>query len=177
MASARIRKVKPPLEPEALRELALVYVGKYATTNQKLRRYLQRKIRERGWHDDGDAPVDDIVERFSANGFVDDLAYANAKTGSLLRRGYGAGRIRTTLMQAGIARETTETLSDIDEDAAMAAALAFAKRRRFGPYGSATKDADVRRRQLAAFLRAGHSFAISKRIVDLDGEIVQDLAR
>jgi regulatory protein len=45
----RPRRALPPLDQAALQELALRYVGKYATTRAKLRAYLGRKLRERGW--------------------------------------------------------------------------------------------------------------------------------
>ena len=45
---------RKPLNEERLHELALFYVGKFATTRSKLKGYLNRKLRERGW--EGDSP-------------------------------------------------------------------------------------------------------------------------
>lgn len=38
-----------PLDPARLERLALRYVERFATTRVKLTRYLERKVRERGW--------------------------------------------------------------------------------------------------------------------------------
>ena len=55
----------PPLNAEQLRELALRYVGKYATTRAKLRQYLTRKIRERGWADGAAPDLEALAGRFA----------------------------------------------------------------------------------------------------------------
>ena len=47
MAVPRRRRERPPLDAEKLRELALAYVGRFATTRARLSTYLERKIRER----------------------------------------------------------------------------------------------------------------------------------
>ena len=41
--------MRKPLNEERLHELALFYVGRFATTRAKLIAYLSRKLRERGW--------------------------------------------------------------------------------------------------------------------------------
>ena len=82
-----------PLGPQELERLALFYAGRYASTRAKLRTYLVRKLRERGWEGEGEPPVERLVERFSALGYVDDRAFATARADALGRRGYGARRI------------------------------------------------------------------------------------
>ncbi|MEY3906727.1 MAG: hypothetical protein RIR59_1550, partial [Pseudomonadota bacterium] len=75
-----MRRIVPrtPLTAEALRQLALTYVGRFATSEAKLAAYLTRKVREHGW--DGAAPpataVADIVATMAQQRFVDDRAYA-----------------------------------------------------------------------------------------------------
>ena len=72
-----------PLDAVSLRDLALSYVGRFATTGAKLEAYLARKIRERGVAEDADGrlvelDVAGLVEQFAARGYVDDDAYARA---------------------------------------------------------------------------------------------------
>jgi regulatory protein len=50
------------------------------------------------------------------------------------------------------------------EDGALDAALAFARRKRIGPFGSEPIDRDQRRRHFAQMLRAGHPPDIARRI-------------
>lgn len=158
-----------PLDPARLEELALAYVARFATTAAKLDRYLARKLRERGWSGDGEPPVAALVARFVAAGYVDDAGYARSKTGSLLRRGYGARRIAQALNEAGIGMAIREDLRAGDA-AQRGAALVMARKRGFGPFGAdlqAGPDWPRRReRQLAAMLRAGHPMDSARVLVD-----------
>ena len=97
------RRNPRPLDAPRLEELALAYVARFATSAAKLEGYLRRKLRERGWDGEGAAPVAEIVARFVAAGYIDDAVFARARTGSLLRRGYGVRRIGQALDAAGIA--------------------------------------------------------------------------
>jgi regulatory protein len=54
---------------------------------------------------------------------------------------------------------------------AEAAALAYARRRRLGPFSSQPQDQRQRERALAALLRAGHDYATARRILDLAPEL------
>lgn len=150
--------------------MALAYVARFATSEAKLQGYLARKLRERGWDDEGDpdaGPPDPaaIARRMAQAGYVDDRAFAQAKSGSLLRRGYGQRRIGQALAAAGIGADLRE---DVRADAAAArqAALAMARKRGFGPFGRAVPDRPLREKQIAAMLRAGHSLDMARDLID-----------
>ena len=98
----RHKRVVPPLDRDGLERLAVSYAGRYAVTRAKLKAYLARKLRERGWIGEREPPVDGLVERFARLGYVDDAAFATARAQSLSRRGYGARRVETALKVAGI---------------------------------------------------------------------------
>ena len=162
----RTVKVPPkPLDAARLDELALGYVARFATSRGKLSAYLARKLRERGWAGDGEAPVDAVVERLSEAGYVDDAAYARAKSGSLLRRGYGARRVSQALGAAGIDSALREELAP-GEAEQRRAALALARKRRFGPFGDGASDRALREKQVAAMLRAGHRLDSIRAIIN-----------
>jgi regulatory protein len=163
------RRLPRPLDGERLRELAVAYVARFATTGAKLERYLARKLRERGWDGEGEPDVAGLAARLSELGYIDDGAYAQAKTGSLLRRGYGPRRIAQALTEAGVAQEVRKDLAS-GEGAARRAALALARKRRFGPFGAAPPDRAVREKQLAAMLRAGHTLDSAREMVDAKSE-------
>lgn len=152
---------RPRLDASTLRDLAVRYVGRYATSEAKLRRYLARKLFERGWSDDGPPPVDAIVARLADLGYVDDRTFAEARARGLNRRGFGARRVVADLGAAGIAREVAAEVAATGD--AFAAALAFAKRRRLGPFGPQPADPDRRRKAYAAMMRAGHGVAETRR--------------
>jgi regulatory protein len=160
-----------PLDAETLRQLAISYVGRYATTRAKLAQYLDRKVRERGWEDDGRPPIDAIVERCAELGYVDDAAFAAARGAALGRRGYGARRIAQALRAAGIDSDDAAPVEAARDDA-LQAALAFAKRRRIGPFARAAPDPDQRRRGFAALLRAGHDPEIARHVAYAGNEML-----
>src|SRR5437868_985695 len=102
MALIKARRALPPLTQAALQELALRYVGKYATTRAKLRTYLARKVRERGWDEQREPDFEALADRFAELGYIDDAAYAMTKSRSLSARGYGKRRLAETLRNAGV---------------------------------------------------------------------------
>ena len=161
----RRRRSPKPLDSARLEELALAYVARFSTTAAKLERYLRRKLRERGWEGEGEPRLAALVERYVELGYVDDEAFARSRSGSLLRRGYGERRVRQALGEAGVAEDLRERLRP-DETEARRAALALARRRRFGPFGGAKPDRPLREKQIAAMLRAGHPLDNARRIVD-----------
>jgi regulatory protein len=165
----RERRKPRPLDPAKLDELALAYVARFATSAAKLERYLVRKLRERGWEGDREPDLAALVGRYVALGYVDDAAYARAKGGSLLRRGYGPRRVRQALAEAGI-DEATRDETRADAAAERRAALALARKRRFGPFGLAPPDRPQREKQLAAMLRAGHPLDSAREMVDAASE-------
>lgn len=161
------RRNPQPLTSARLEEMALAYVARFATTQAKLRGYLQRKLRERGWEGDGAPPIDELVRRYVELGYVDDATWARMKAGSLSRRGYGARRIGEALGQGGVEEELREEFAP-DEATERQAALVLARRRRFGPFAALPADRPQREKHLAAMLRAGHRLDIARRIVDAD---------
>ena len=106
-----------------------------------------------------------IVARFVSAGYVDDTAYARAKSGSLLRRGYGARRIAQALGAAGIDAEVRDAVR-AGTGVQRRAALALAQKRGFGPFGKAEPDRPLRERQIAAMLRAGHPLDSARELVN-----------
>jgi regulatory protein len=164
-SSNHSRKIREPLDPGGLDRLALHYVGRYATTQAKLADYLRRKVRERGWAGDAPADFDGIVGRCAALGYVDDRAFAETQSASLNRRGYGERRIGAALKNAGIAAEIVVEVMP-DEDAALAAAESYARRKRIGVFGPALTDPKARQKQFASMIRAGHSFDLAKQFVN-----------
>lgn len=149
--------------------MALAYVAKFSTSAAKFERYLVRKLRERGWEDDGEPPVRATVERYVELGYIDDEAYARMKSGGLLRRGYGARRVRDALCHDGIAEQLRDEVAP-NEIAAREAAIAYARRRRFGPFGVEPLEADRREKQIAAMVRAGHGFGAARTLIDAANE-------
>jgi regulatory protein len=158
------RRVLPPLAEPALRDLALAYAARYATTRARLLRYLARKLQERGWA--GDAPPDQaaLADRLVELRYVDDAAFAHMKGRAMASRGLGRQRVEAQLAAAGVAEGDRGDAPD--EAQAMATAVNFAQRTRLGPFARVpADDPKARRKQFAAMLRAGHAPAIARRVL------------
>ncbi|WP_119035359.1 RecX family transcriptional regulator [Hephaestia caeni] len=158
------RRSLKPLDAAALDRLALRYVERFATTRAKLAAYLARKIRERGWAGAHVEPGE-VASRMAALGYVDDRAFAEARARSMTRRGLGGRRVAAALRVAGVAEEDAGAAAAVVESGALDAALAFARRRRIGPFAPSLPDRPTREKHLAAMLRGGHDFALARRIV------------
>ncbi|BDI60225.1 regulatory protein RecX [Qipengyuania nanhaisediminis] len=176
---ARTPKKKRPLDETALRDLALSYVARFATTGAKLEQYLARKLRERGVAEDADGraitpDITGLVTRFVELGYIDDAAYARSRSRDLTARGYGARRVERALWAAGVEEEVRQD-SAPGEAASRRAAAMLAQKRRFGPYAidrgeELGRDERHKRRekQVAAMLRAGHLYEHVRFILDAE---------
>ncbi len=153
------------LDNERLRALALHYVGRYATTQAKLKTYLTRKIRERGWKDEQPPALAELIARLAELGYVDDAVYAGNKAASLKRKGLGSHRISAALGQAGIARELAHASSAMNADEALAAAREFARRKRIGPFARSGADPALLRKWMGSMMRAGHNADIARTVI------------
>ncbi|PZN95197.1 MAG: RecX family transcriptional regulator [Alphaproteobacteria bacterium] len=159
-----------PIDAAQLQEMAVGYAARYATTAAKLQRYLQRKLGDRTWTPAEPPDIAGLVGRITELGYVDDRAWAASKQRDLTARGFGLGRVRGALAAAGVSRDdASEVLAD-DEDAPAnphAPAIAFARRRRFGPFAREGPGFDParRNRELAAMARAGHDFDVARRVL------------
>jgi len=176
---ARSDRSRKPLGAARLDELALAYVARFATSRAKLTRYLSRKVRESEWIDDVDAMAacEAVADRMEALRYLDDRQYAAMRGSAMTRRGLGVRRVKAQLWVDGIAPEDANEAVETAEGAAVAAAMGFARRRRFGPF--AVRPADdpaLRERQVAAFARAGHSLALARRILAVAPGDAQALA-
>lgn len=170
--SDRAKKPRPPLDETRLRDLALHYVGRFATTRAKLIAYLRRKIMERGW--DGPRPpdIEALAAQLAELGYIDDAGFAAMKGAALTRRGFGTRRVGEALRAAGVEEADRAPALEDAGAARWAAAEAFAKRKRLGPYATAPVEREKRDKQIAAFLRAGHDYAMARRWIDAaPGEI------
>jgi regulatory protein len=161
----RPKNPPPPLDETRLRNLALHYVGKYATTRAKLAAYLNRKIRERGWGADRPADLDALVEQFADLGYVNDAQFAESRSRSFVARGYGKRRLDEDLRAAGISDSDAAGASGLMNESMFTAALNYARRKRIGPFASEIASLEQQHRQLQGFLRAGHGFDLARRFV------------
>lgn len=167
MAPPRTLRRRLPLDSNRLEELALRYVARFVTSRAKLRAYLSRKVREQGWSGPGEPELDALAGRMCELGYVDDTAYALARSHALVSRGYGKRRLKQKLRADGIdEQDSADALSHADEEA-VDSALRFAKRRGIGPFAATDHGPEQREKAIARMIRAGHSLGIARAIAAL----------
>jgi len=175
MAARQPRKPRPPLTAAKLDELALHYVGRFATSRAKLLSYLKRKLRERGWDGETEPDLEGLAGKLVRLGYIDDRAFAISKARSLTSRGYGERRVGQALAMAGIGEDDGSEARSLARSEAVESALRFARRRSIGPFARAAPDPREREKALAAMIRAGHRFGLARVIVNLEPGAEADL--
>jgi regulatory protein len=163
------RPRKPPraITPEYLDKAALFYLERYASSAENLARVLMRRVEKAARaglsdREEGRRLVDALIERYRARGLLDDRAK------SLLRQGRPRAAIARRLAAKGVGSEAIDSaLGSLTEESAdpdLSAAIAFARRRRLGPWRLKDR-ADFRERDLAALGRAGFSYELARKVV------------
>jgi regulatory protein len=166
---------------ELIERWALHYLGRYASSAENLRRVLTRRVRRHSPQTSSHVAslIDALVARYRESGLLDDPAYAAGRVQSLHRRGDSLQAIRARLAAKGVAAsdvaDAVSGLRAAAPDPDLAAACAFARRRRLGPYRRAAAD---HARELGAFARAGFSRRVAEAVLACaDVEAVEALAR
>ena len=171
------RRARGPREATAkyLRNAALHYLDRYATSSAHLRRLLLAKVARsaRAHGSDpqaGAAAVEALIAEFLGAGVLDDARYAGERALVLFRRGASARAIRGALLAKGVASDLIEpALERLGAEATepeLAAALAYARRRRLGPYRSPEARAAMREKDLAALGRRGFGYDLARRVIE-----------
>lgn len=135
---------------------------------------LRRALRELA-ADGADAPaslredIDAVVQHLQALGLIDDATFAEARARRLVARGTSRprllGRLAAKGVPAEIATEALARLARDDVDPDLKAAIAFARRRRLGPWRPAPDRAEQAGRDTAAMARAGFTWSLVRRVM------------
>ena len=175
------RKKRTPKRPRKvteryLRNVARWYVERYAPCSGQLRKALMKRV-DRGLREHGGdreeavAWVEAVIAQQIEIGAINDQAYAHAWAASYHRRGvalYGIRqRLRAKRLSAAVIDAAMERLqAESEGDPALAAACAYARRRRFGPFRALPAQREARaEKDLASMMRAGHRYDHVRRIL------------
>lgn len=167
------RVSKPrPITREWLFRAAAHYLERYASSTENLRRVLERKVRRRALALEADPGqhrelIEETVAKFIELKLLDDRTFAENRLASLRRRGASSRQAAARLMVKGVGRELVETVLAEDRTSDEDAAIAYARRRRLGPYRLRDR-AERRDRDIAAMMRAGFSFPDAAAAIDAE---------
>jgi regulatory protein len=162
--------------PEYLERSALFYLERYAAPAAQLRRLLLAKVAASARFHGTDAEagaeaVERLIGKLTRAGLLDEAGYAASRVRGLVRRGASARAISARLLQKGVPSEAIDqALAGLVEEARdpeLAAALAYARRRRLGPYRTGPRVAH-RERDLAALGRQGFDLAMARKVIDAE---------
>ncbi len=176
------RERKPPrrMTENSIANSALAYLARFSSSSANLRQVLTRKVmRATAHHGDDPTPllakIETVIARYLESGILNDALYAETQVRNLRRRGGSTRIIAQRLAAKGIDSDlVSETLAESATDN-RAAAIAFARRRRLGPFRSGDR-AEFRQRDLAALGRAGFEYKVAASVIDAaDVEALDDL--
>ena len=196
------KNAKTPREPKRPRKVTRDYLMNYATwylerfaaSRARLETLMRGKIRlsvaEHGTDPDEAVEwMNSVLSACEKAGFINDDAYAKGLARSLLRRGKALRVIAADLSSRGIASDQvdaalTELRAEADDaafeevrgtDPNIAAAAAYARRRRLGPWRRPDMRAEKRDKDMAALARQGFGYDTATRIINSEIEELEDL--
>jgi len=160
-----------------LENVALWYLQRFAASADSLRKVLMRRVEKSArTHEtdraEGARLVEAIIMRFQESGLLDDRVYAQGRASSLHRRGVSTRGIRARLAAKGVGADDIDAALDVLRDTMrqpdLAAAIAYARRRRIGPWRRADERAEKRERDLAAMARQGFDYDTARRVIEAE---------
>ena len=186
---ARVRRPLGPAGPapgrSRLPAAPLAHPARFAVPEAGLVRVLERRIDRwaRAAGAEGTTDPDAIAAAAQASrqaarevaralvqsGVVDDTAFAGARARSLTRAGRSRRAVSAHLAAKGVPQATAQAALP-DPESELAAALAYARRRRLGPFRIVDADADTLRRELGALARAGFPQPVAQQALRMDPE-------
>ncbi len=161
-----------------LRDSAYAYLEKYSPSKQQLKIYLLKKYLTKFNNSKSKKDLSNIIEKvlinLEKNKLISDELYSDSKSRMLLRRGYSINKISQSLRQKGIKNEfIKKSIEKIKEDKIepdFISALKLCKKRRIGALRPGANRELFYKKDMGILARAGFSFEMSKRILDLEFE-------
>ncbi len=183
----RGKKTPKKINPRYLHNSGLYYLERFAASKAHFKEVMCRKAKRSCMHhkeQDYDAcakMVNELADKFEACGLLNDEVYANAIAASMRRKGLSRRAAQMKMRNKGIDfDQATQVLDKLDaqsyetqEDAELAAALKLARKKKIGPY-SVVKEQDTQK-ALGVLARAGFSYDIARRIIDMQPKALEEL--
>lgn len=185
------REFKPPkkITEKYLHNAGLSYLERFPASSAHFKTVMMRKIdRSCRYHKDQNREncetlLTALIEKFQDWALLDDDAYLKGMVTSYRRRGLAARQIEMKLLHKGLQKDKIlkeikkydrEELED-EQNGDFHAALIFARKKRLGPFDH--KERYTPEKALGSLARAGYSYDIAKRIIELSEEEAEDFMR
>jgi len=171
---------KPP-DAARLYEAALNHLARYAATEAGLARVLARKVDRWVQVQETDvaeagrrakAEIPGVIAKVRAAGVLNDAVFAASRAKRLTREGKSRRAALAHLSAKGVKPADVEAVLADDPERELAAACAYLRRRRAGPFGEAPE-----LKILAAMARAGYARDIALQALRLDRDTAESLIK
>ncbi|MFA5591916.1 MAG: regulatory protein RecX [Micavibrio sp.] len=187
--SAQKGRKKPPkrITAQYLHNSGLAYLQRFPASKPHFRRVMMRKImRSCNYHRE-QCPencaklLEEAIQTFERLGLLDDASYLKGMVTSLRGRGLSTQAILAKLTQKGLTQEEIRAALEIyDEDYVrnglspeLRAAALLARRKKLGPFSTLAREDRRKDKELAAMARAGFSYDIASRALEMDREAAE----
>ena len=160
---------------DEIRNFAYSYLEKYNPSKQQLRTYLFKKIIKKGQKISSKKEIfnliDTVILTLEEQKFVSDKYYSDAKSKTMLRRGYSLNKIRYNLIKKGIDEKYIKaSISKIKENESnpdFFSAIKICKKRRIGPCREESNRTLFYKKDISILARSGFSYEISKKVLEI----------
>ena len=160
---------------DEIRNFAYSYLEKYNPSKQQLRTYLFKKIIKKGQRISNKKEIfnliDTVILALEDQKFVSDKYYSDAKSKTMLRRGYSLNKIRYNLIKKGIdekyIKASISKIKENESDPDFFSAIKICKKRRIGPCREESNRTLFYKKDISILARSGFSYEISKKVLEI----------
>lgn len=156
-----------------MRRAAETHLSRYASTAENLRRVLERRVTRAEFRSGVSIMTDELRDGIArvvadsvASGVVNDEEFARARAASMARTGKSRRAVRQLLALKGVPPAVVDRVAPAEgaDEADMAAALAYCRRRRMGPYRAAASPPPSRK-DMARMAQQGFRYDVASRVL------------
>tara|TARA_B110000285_G_C14826115_1_gene468747 strand:+ start:32 stop:592 length:561 start_codon:yes stop_codon:yes gene_type:complete len=159
-----------------LKDLAYGYLEKYSPSKQQLKIFLLKKYltKIKGTKSKKEVTIiiDEIILNLEKNRILNDELYSDSKARMFLRRGYSLNKINQSLRNKGIdsqyIKQSIDKIKENEIEPDFVSALKLCKRRRIGPLRPEANRELFYKKDMGILARGGFSYALSKRVLNLE---------
>jgi regulatory protein len=181
------KKKGKPKEPTSrwLRDQALRYLDRFATTTQKMHDHLYRKSQAGAEVYDIEeaelrARINKEIDKLVSSGFLNDREYAASKARVMAKQGKSLNQIRRKMIELNLSEEIqAAAVSGLGDDTDIMdkrSAARYVRKRKFGPYKSDGSRKERLQKELGSLARNGFSYDIAIQVLNLETEdLVEEL--
>ena len=163
---------------DEIRNFAYSYLEKYSPSKQQLKIYLYKKLIKKKQRISNKKEIFDLIDSVIITlvdqKLLSDKYYSDAKSKTLLRKGYSLNKIRYSLIKKGIdqkyIKDSISKIKKKESDPDFFSAIKICKRRRIGPNREESNRPLFYKKDISILARSGFTYEISKKVLGIPKE-------